>query len=256
MTDRPTATGRRRRRIAAVGAIATSVVAADQVTKSLAVADLSSRDVHVIGPFWLRLTYNTGVAFSVGRGLTGPIIIVAVALVLAVAWLARGVPTMSVAAGLGLVMGGAIGNLSDRVFRAHHGAVVDFLYIRFWPTFNVADASIVTGCALLAVAFARSGRPPLQAASSPAERSAPAEIDPPTSPAAEQSGVGGHREPGHLSTGHLSTGDRAAGDRAAGHLSTGDRAAGDRAAGHLSTGDRAAGRGEMGRHDPELGGSE
>jgi len=248
--------GRRRRRIAAVGAIAAAVVAADQVTKSLAVADLSSHDVHVIGPFWLRLTYNTGVAFSVGRGLTGPIIIVAVALVLAVAWLARGVPTMSVAAGLGLVMGGAIGNLSDRVFRAHHGAVVDFLYVRFWPTFNVADASIVTGCALLAVAFARSGRLPLQAASSPVERSAPAEIDSLTGPAAEQSGVGGHRAPGHVSTGDRAAGDRATGDRSSGHLSTGDRATGDRATGDRATGDRATGRGEMGRHDLELGGSE
>ncbi len=197
MTERPSVSAGRRRRIAAVGAIAAAVVAADQVTTSLAVADLSSHDVHVIGPFWLRLTYNTGVAFSVGRGLTGPIIIVAVALVLAVAWLARGVPTMPVAAALGLVIGGAVGNLSDRLFRGHSGAVVDFLYTRFWPTFNLADASIVIGCALLAVAFARSGHTPLQGTSSLGGRSMSPNVDPPSVPGPDQVADLDSRGPGH-----------------------------------------------------------
>jgi signal peptidase II len=113
--------------------------------------------VHVIGPFYFRLYYNTGVAFSVGTGLTGPIIIVAVVLVLAIAWMARGVPTATAAVAFGLILGGAIGNLSDRVFRSHHGGVVDFIYTRFWPTFNVADSCIVVGSFLLAAAFVRQG---------------------------------------------------------------------------------------------------
>ena len=51
----------------------------------------------------------------------------------------------AVAAALGLVVGGALGNLSDRVFRSHHGAVVDFIALHFWPTFNVADSCVVVG---------------------------------------------------------------------------------------------------------------
>jgi signal peptidase II len=144
--------------MAAVLSIAILVVAADQITKSLAVADLATHDVHVIGPFSFRLAYNTGVAFSLGTSLTGPIIIVAVALVLAIAWMARGVPTMPAATACGLVLGGAIGNLADRIFRGHHGAVVDFICTRFWPTFNVADSCIVVGCVLLAFSFAWHGR--------------------------------------------------------------------------------------------------
>jgi signal peptidase II len=143
--------------MAAVAVIAALVVAADQITKSLAVADLATHSVHVFGPFSFRLAYNTGVAFSLGTGLTGLIVIVAVVLVLAIGWLARGVPTMTAATAFGLVLGGAIGNLADRLFRGQHGGVVDFIYTRFWPTFNVADSCIVIGCILLAIAFARSG---------------------------------------------------------------------------------------------------
>jgi signal peptidase II len=63
------------------------------------------------------------------------------------------------AAALGLILGGALGNLCDRLFRGDHGAVVDFVALHFWPTFNVADASIVVGCALLLVSLVRGPRP-------------------------------------------------------------------------------------------------
>lgn len=163
MSDESAAPGQRRRRIAALAVIAALVVAADQITKSLAVADLATHDVHVIGPFSLRLAYNTGVAFSVGTGLTGPIIIAAVALVLAIGWIARGVPTTAAAVAFGLIIGGALGNLSDRLFRSHRGGVVDFIYTSFWPTFNVADSCIVIGCFCLAIVFMRQGRSPQHA---------------------------------------------------------------------------------------------
>jgi signal peptidase II len=166
----------RRRRIAVIAVITAFVVIADQVTKSLAVADLAHHDVHVLGPLSLRLYYNSGVAFSVATGLTGPIIVIAIVLVLTIAWVARGVPTMPAAVAFGLILGGAIGNLADRLFRGHHGAVVDFLYTRVWPTFNVADSCIVVGSFLLAISFARSGRVSelTQPASSSTER--PSEI--------------------------------------------------------------------------------
>lgn len=146
----------RRRRLVLLGLVALATLALDQVTKSLAVAQLQSHSVHIVGPIWLRLEYNSGVAFSIGTGLTGPIIVVVVVLVAAVAWFARRVPTTPAAVGVGLILGGAVGNLSDRVFRGHHGAVVDFIYTRYWPTFNLADASIVCGCFLLAISVLRS----------------------------------------------------------------------------------------------------
>lgn len=145
----------RRRRIALLIGVSAVVIAADQVTKSLAVADLSRHGVEIAGPVGFRLAYNSGIAFSLGTSFTGPIIIVVVAVVVAVAWFARRVPTMLASVGAGLVLGGAIGNLCDRLFRGHHGAVVDFVYTKYWPTFNVADACIVVGCVLLGWSFLR-----------------------------------------------------------------------------------------------------
>lgn len=129
--------------------VAAAVVAADQVTKSLAVEDLATHSVHVIGPLNLVLTYNSGVAFSLLTGLTLPIVVVVVSVVGLLAWLARGVPTLPGCVAIGAVLGGALGNLSDRLFRGHGGSVVDFIATGFWPTFNLADASIVIGCVAL-----------------------------------------------------------------------------------------------------------
>jgi len=168
--DRPDAIGgvgpqpaaRRARRIRVLVVVAIAVVVVDQVTKTLAVSRLSSGSIHLIGPFALALSYNAGAAFSIGTGLTLPIVVIAVVLVAVVAWFARTVPNTAAAVGVGLILGGAIGNLADRFFRGHHGAVVDFLYSGFWPTFNVADSSIVCGSILLGIALWRTSvtRPP------------------------------------------------------------------------------------------------
>ncbi len=149
----------RRRRLALVGGVALVVLGADQITKSFAVSHLSHHEVHIIGPIALRLEYNSGVAFSIGTSLTGPIIVVAIVLVLAVAWFARRVPTTLSALGVGLILGGAVGNLADRLFRGNNGAVVDFIYTKYWPTFNVADSSVVCGCVLVAWSFLKAGSP-------------------------------------------------------------------------------------------------
>ncbi len=135
------------------------VCAADQVTKSLAVAHLGAGPVHLVGPLSLALTYNSGVAFSIGSGLTLPIVLVGAGLIVLAAWFVRGAPSIGVAVGLGLVIGGAAGNLADRLFRSRNGAVVDFIHLSFWPTFNLADSAIVSGCVLLAVAFLRAEAP-------------------------------------------------------------------------------------------------
>ena len=136
---------------------AITVLVVDQITKTLAVDHLSRGPVHLIGPFSFTLAYNTGIAFSLGSGLTLPIILVVIVVVTMVFWLSRGVPSVVMSVALGLVLGGASGNLSDRLFRNHGGAVVDFIASRVWPTFNVADASIVIGACLLGIAYWRNG---------------------------------------------------------------------------------------------------
>lgn len=140
----------RRRRLLFTGFVAALVIGLDQVTKSLAVARLSAGPVHVIGPVSFALAYNSGIAFSLFTGLTLPIILIVVTLIGLLSYLARGASSAKVAVALGMILGGALSNLSDRLFRGHGGAVVDFVHTSFWPTFNVADASIVLGCVLLA----------------------------------------------------------------------------------------------------------
>ncbi|MGA2528581.1 MAG: signal peptidase II [Acidimicrobiales bacterium] len=157
----PAGVDRPGRRLRTTLLVALGVLGADQITKSLAVSRLSSGSVHVIGPFALVLSYNTGVAFSIGTGLGLPIVLIVVIILALVAWFGRTVPNLSAAVGVGMILGGATGNLADRLFRGHHGAVVDFVYSGFWPTFNLADASIVCGCIVLALAlFRATGRSP------------------------------------------------------------------------------------------------
>jgi signal peptidase II len=127
--------------------VAAVVVAADQVSKSQVEAHLHGPR-HLWGPFGLAVGFNTGSAFSFFTGRPVVLAIVAcvlVALLVVLAWRTRHAAT---AVAIGLVLGGALGNLSDRTFRGHGGAVVDFLTLSHWPTFNVADACIVAGTVL------------------------------------------------------------------------------------------------------------
>jgi signal peptidase II len=135
----------RRARLALIGAVAAVVAVADQLTKAWALDRLAAGDVHVVGPVWLRLTYNTGGAFSLGRG--NPWFFAVAALVLAVVLILFGRHLRSplVAVALGLVVGGAAGNLADRLLRDTGGAVVDFVDVGFWPVFNLADAAVTMG---------------------------------------------------------------------------------------------------------------
>jgi signal peptidase II len=153
----------RRRRVIVMAVVAALALAADQITKSVALTELRNGPVHVIGPFSFVITYNTGVAFSLGVGLTLPIVLIALVVVGGLVAFARHVPSLPAAVAIGLVLGGALGNLSDRLFRGHGGAVVDFVHSTFWPTFNVADSCIVCGGILFALVLLR--RPPAARAS-------------------------------------------------------------------------------------------
>ena len=138
--------------------MAVTVVAADQLTKWWAVTRLPAGPIHVIGTLDLQLSFNTGSAFSLFQNHTGVVVAVVCILIAALAVLVWRSPSLGRAAILGLVLGGALGNLADRLFRTDHGAVVDFVDLHFWPTFNVADACITVGCVLLLVSLVRGSR--------------------------------------------------------------------------------------------------
>ena len=133
-----------------------AVLAVDQATKHWALQALTDGPIEVVGSLQLRLTFNSGTAFSVGEGRGGLIsllglVVVAVLLRSVVEW-----PGKLPAVVGGLVAGGAMGNLLDRLLRAGGdgplgGHVVDFIDLQWWPVFNVADIGIVGGAVLLAL---------------------------------------------------------------------------------------------------------
>jgi signal peptidase II len=134
--------------------VAIAVIVADQVTKSWALSALAAGPRHIVGPVYFVLTLNSGAAFSLGAGATPIVEIVALLIVGAVLWhsgrLARsGGPALMMAA-LGLLAGGALSNLADRLLRGNHGAVIDFIQlVSWWPVFNVADSAITVGAICL-----------------------------------------------------------------------------------------------------------
>ncbi|MGH9078949.1 MAG: signal peptidase II [Acidimicrobiales bacterium] len=137
-----------------------AVVTADQLTKWWAVTRLADGPIHLFGPADLELARNSGASFSLLQGkafIIAPVAVLLAAVLAAMIWRA---PTTGRAAVLGLILGGALGNLSDRLFRGDHGSVVDFVALHFWPTFNLADASVVVGCLLLLASLVRPPRPP------------------------------------------------------------------------------------------------
>lgn len=136
-------------KLAVAGGVVALVVVADQLTKWWAVDRLVSGPVHVVWRLDFLLTFNTGSAFSLFQRSTGVIVVIAVALVSVLAVLVWRAPSLGRAAILGLILGGALGNLADRFFRDTHGGVVDFVDFHFFPSFNVADSCITVGCVLL-----------------------------------------------------------------------------------------------------------
>lgn len=149
-----------RSRAAIVLGVAAAIVAGDQVTKTVALhALVPGRSVSAIdGILHWTLQRNPGAAFGLFQRI--PVLFTILAIAIAVAILAtmgrsRDLPT---AVAMGLVLGGALGNLADRLFRPpgpFRGRVIDFIDFRVWPTFNLADAAVVCGAVLLAIASLR-----------------------------------------------------------------------------------------------------
>ena len=146
---------RRRPLFVIIVPVAAVVVALDQVTKTLAVDRLADGSVDVFWTLRFNLTFNSGLSFGQGQGLTGYITVAAVLLVAGLLWWSRQLTSMPMAAGVGLLVGGACGNLADRLFRSHDGAVVDFIDFQWWPVFNIADIAVFCGAALLVLATLR-----------------------------------------------------------------------------------------------------
>ncbi len=139
-----------------LGLVAALVVAADQATKTLALETLSDGPVDVIeGAFSFRLTFNSGGAFGLLQGLPGFFLAATIAIVGVILVWARKVERRGWLVALGLVLGGGVGNVIDRVVRDQGGGVVDFIDFHVWPVFNLADAAIVTGVGLLLLLGAR-----------------------------------------------------------------------------------------------------
>ena len=129
------------------GVAAVSVWVLDQATKVAAVAWLDDGTSVTLVPhvFWLTLTRNAGAAFSTGTGFTLALTLVALVVVATVLRLATKLRDRGWALGLGLLLGGALGNLTDRILREPaplRGHVVDFLHLTHWPVFNVADIAL------------------------------------------------------------------------------------------------------------------
>ncbi len=141
--------------------VAALVLVADVVTKVIGVAQLEGREpVRLLGgAVYLVLVRNPGAAFSLATGYTWLLTLIAVAVVVVIIRVARRLRSTGWAVALGLVLGGALGNLADRIFRTPgplQGHVVDTVSLfapdgSIWPVFNLADSAIVCGGVLLVV---------------------------------------------------------------------------------------------------------
>jgi signal peptidase II len=149
----------------ALAAVAIAAIAADQLTKHIVSSKLALDDqVRVAGPLAIHHVQNSGIAFGLFASAT---LVVIILTTVAVGWMliffARSGsrhPVLPVA--LGLVIGGSVSNLVDRVRLGH---VTDFLDLKFWPAFNLADSFIVVGVAILLLALIAADRAPRRGSS-------------------------------------------------------------------------------------------
>jgi signal peptidase II len=115
----------------------------------------------------LRLTFNSGGAFGLLQGLPAVFLAATIAIVSLILLWTRKVEHTSWIVALGLVVGGGLGNVADRLFRDLGGRVVDFVDLHVWPVFNVADAAIVTGVVVMLIASSLPSKRKEEAAAAP-----------------------------------------------------------------------------------------
>jgi len=130
------------------------IVAVDQLTKSLAAAKLDPNDpVSLVWTLQLNITRNSGASFSMGSSLTPYIASAAILAALGIACIAWNEKKPATLCFYGIVLGGVLGNVTDRVVRSGDGflggGVVDFIDFQWWPIFNVADMALVIGLPIL-----------------------------------------------------------------------------------------------------------
>ncbi|GAB2836382.1 signal peptidase II [Streptomyces sp. NPDC054796] len=151
-----TAAGRGSRRIGVLVGVALLAYALDLATKLIVVAKLEHHaPIQVIGTLLqLDVIRNRGAAFGIGEALTIVLTVIAAAVIVVIARIARKLYSTPWAIALGLLLGGAFGNLTDRIFRApsvFQGAVVDFIAPSHFAVFNLADSAIVCGGVLIVI---------------------------------------------------------------------------------------------------------
>jgi signal peptidase II len=155
------------RRVPALIGVALLVLALDIISKVAIVAALSpTQVVHLLGNFLvLRVSRNPGAAFSLGASLGWPATVlysaIAIGVITVILRSSRKIRSLPWAITLGLLLGGATGNLTDRIFRypgLFRGWVVDWIQIPHWPVFNLADSAIVCGGVLAVLLSARGTR--------------------------------------------------------------------------------------------------
>ena len=137
-----------RRTTSIVLGTAAAVLVIDQLTKAWAQRSLDDGPIHIIWTLDLRLVINTGAAFSSGQGMGWLIGLLALGVVLVLLRYRSRPSTPFAAVALGAVLGGALGNLADRLFRGDgwlQGGVIDFIDLNWWPVFNVADIAVTLG---------------------------------------------------------------------------------------------------------------
>jgi len=144
------------------GAVAVGWVVADQLSKAWAVSSLSHRTIDVLWTLRFQLAVNHGASFSLGAGFGAWIGLLALVFVGVLVWKGGSVRSRLGAVALGMIVGGALGNVLDRAFRGDagffRGGVVDFIDFQWWPVFNVADIGVVCGAVLLVISTLRDPR--------------------------------------------------------------------------------------------------
>ncbi|WP_395106044.1 signal peptidase II [Actinomadura sp. SCN-SB] len=150
----------RPRRVGVLITVALAALGLDVVSKVVVVATLQDREpIRLLGGLLtLRETRNSGAAFSIGTGYTIIFTLIAIGVVVAILRTARNLRSVPWAVCLGLLLGGAFGNLIDRLLRAPaplQGHVVDWIEVPNWPVFNLADSAIVCGGVLAVLLAAR-----------------------------------------------------------------------------------------------------
>jgi len=145
---------------AGLTAVAVAAVLADQITKHVVVSNIALDDSdHVLGPLSIHHVQNSGIAFGLFASATAAVTVVTSAAVIWMLWFfARsGARHPVLPAALGLLIGGSLSNLVDRI---RLGYVTDFIDFKYWPAFNLADSFIVVGVAILLVALFAADRAP------------------------------------------------------------------------------------------------